>query len=115
MMHCDIKEENIMIKTDDYKMPQLVIIDFGLAQHDADEKRQICGTPGYIPPETWQMQKWYPTGDVFSMGVAMLQLVIDQIPERKEFPPPGPGMQPPPPQQVKFGIFYNRLGMSEDE
>merc|ERR1719265_547518 len=105
MMHCDIKEENIMIKTNDYRNPQLVIIDFGLAQHDAQEKQQICGTPGYIPPETWQMQKWYPTGDVFSMGVTMLQLVIDQIPEVKEFDPPRPGMQAPPPQVIKLGIF----------
>jgi serine/threonine protein kinase len=105
MMHCDIKEENVMLKTEDYHHPKCVLIDFGLAQHDADEKQQICGTPGYIPPETWQIQKWYPRGDIFSMGVTMLQLVIDQIPEVKEFDPPRPGMPAPPPQQVKNGIF----------
>merc|ERR1719272_1469555 len=35
----------------------------------------------------------------------MIQLVIDQVPEVKEFPPPRPGMQAPPPQQIKAGIF----------
>lgn len=103
MMHCDIKEENVMVKTEDYGDPQVVIIDFGLAQHDADEKAQICGTPGYIPPETWQSMKWYPKGDVFSMGVTMLQLVIDQVPEATEGPNP---------QAIKVGIFS---GASIDE
>lgn len=28
-----------------------------------------AGTPGYIPPETWQTEVWYPVGDVFSMGI----------------------------------------------
>lgn len=88
-----------MLKTEDYSSPECVIIDFGLAQHDADYKQQICGTPGYIPPETWQFMKWFPRGDTFSMGVTMLQLVIDQIPEIYEPPPPAP------PQQVKNGIF----------
>lgn len=35
----------------------------------------------------------------------MLQIVIDQIPEIYEPPPPRPGMPAPPPQQIKNGIF----------
>lgn len=105
LMHCDIKEDNIMIKTDNYAEPEVVIIDFGIAQHDSEQKMQICGTPGYIPPETWQCQKWYPRGDVFSFGVTMLQLVIDQVPETYEPPAFYPGGPTPPPQQLKFGIF----------
>jgi len=39
-----------------------------------------CGTPGYIPPETWVQRRWFPGGDVFSMGVVMLQVLIDKVP-----------------------------------
>lgn len=80
MMHCDIKEPNIMLKADDYECPQVVIIDYGLARAFAADEQTICGTPGYIPPETWKKQKWYPKGDCFSMGVTMLQLVTDNVP-----------------------------------
>eukprot|EP00928_Gymnodinium_smaydae_P052739 TRINITY_DN3688_c0_g2_i1.p1 TRINITY_DN3688_c0_g2~~TRINITY_DN3688_c0_g2_i1.p1 ORF type:complete len:712 (+),score=187.67 TRINITY_DN3688_c0_g2_i1:52-2136(+) len=83
MMHCDIKEENIMLKTTDYHRPDPVIIDYGLAQAFASERAQICGTPGYIPPETWKTQKWYPKGDCFSLGITMLQLVTHNVPDQK--------------------------------
>merc|ERR1711884_194169 len=75
-MHCDLKEENLMLRTDDYAHPQVVIIDFGIAHafaNTADLK--LRGTPGYIPPETWRTSKWYPKGDCFSLAVVMLQLV----------------------------------------
>merc|ERR1719436_1990281 len=75
MIHCDLKEMNIMVKADDFKQPEVVIIDFGLAQSCASHRAGVCGTPGYIPPETWQTGKWYPKGDCFSIGVVMLQLI----------------------------------------
>lgn len=81
VMHCDIKEPNLMLKTDNYHDPQVVIVDFGMAQeavHGSSVK--VCGTPGYIPPETWKTLKWYPKGDCFSMGVVMLQLLTDRVP-----------------------------------
>merc|ERR1711966_332945 len=51
MMHCDIKEPNIMLKTQDYERPQIALIDFGLAQCSAGLGIS-GGTPGYISPET---------------------------------------------------------------
>lgn len=79
MMHCDVKETNIMLKTIDFRSPQIVLIDFGLARAMAsDDKGIICGTPGYIPPETWPGGEWFPGGDVFSMGVCILQLMTNK-------------------------------------
>jgi len=98
LMHCDLKEDNMMLRTTDLSKPKIVIIDFGLAQHAADHKQQVCGTPGYIPPEVFKSQMWFPKGDVFSVGVMMLQLVIGEVPEIYE-PENGPA------QQLKFGIF----------
>jgi len=77
LMHCDIKEENIMFKTKDYVKPQMAIIDFGLSQFSASDQGKGGGTPGYIPPETHDDDVWYPRGDVFSMGVVFFQLLAN--------------------------------------
>jgi len=70
-----------MIKTDKFTHPQAVLIDFGVAKAMVSPNTAGCaGTPGYIPPETWVQRKWFPGGDVFSMGVVMLQVLIDKIP-----------------------------------
>jgi len=78
IMHCDIKEQNIMLKSEELQRPQVVIIDLGLARTSTAGDGGVAGTPGYIPPETWQTGKWYPRGDIFSMGVAMMQLLTDR-------------------------------------
>eukprot|EP00928_Gymnodinium_smaydae_P016992 TRINITY_DN16459_c0_g1_i2.p2 TRINITY_DN16459_c0_g1~~TRINITY_DN16459_c0_g1_i2.p2 ORF type:complete len:449 (-),score=119.83 TRINITY_DN16459_c0_g1_i2:117-1307(-) len=79
MMHCDLKEENIMLKTADLRNPRIAVIDFGVAQAIATKADMPCGTPGYIPPETYTHLRWYPNGDVFSLGVVAYQLVTDTL------------------------------------
>jgi len=70
-----------MIKTDNFIAPKAVLIDFGVAKAmAAPDTTGCCGTPGYIPPETWIQRQWFPGGDVFSMGVVMLQVLIDKVP-----------------------------------
>jgi len=81
IMHCDIKEPNIMIaKNDNYVNPQVVLIDYGLSSAFTAGRQGVCGTPGYIPPETWQTDIWYVRGDVFSMGIVFFQLMSGQVP-----------------------------------
>lgn len=87
-----------MLKTDNFHKPEVVIIDFGVAQEDVCDRQRVCGTPGYIPPETWDTAKWYPKGDCFSLGVTMLQLLIDQVPAIGKGPDGAPKM-------LKMGIF----------
>eukprot|EP00440_Ansanella_granifera_P034346 gb/GFBE01037262.1/.p1 GENE.gb/GFBE01037262.1/~~gb/GFBE01037262.1/.p1 ORF type:complete len:646 (+),score=146.02 gb/GFBE01037262.1/:1-1938(+) len=80
-MHCDIKEPNLMTrKDDDFSSPQVVFIDFGLAQGFVGKTEGISGTPGYIPPETWQDKAWYPRGDIFSLGVVFFQMLSGNVP-----------------------------------
>ncbi|CAE7874519.1 CPK4 [Symbiodinium necroappetens] len=83
-MHCDIKEPNIMLRHDDFKNPEVVLIDFGLAQSICSKVTGISGTPGYIPPETWKRYRWQPQGDIFSLGVVFFQLLAARVPR------PGP-------------------------
>ncbi|CAK0902509.1 unnamed protein product [Prorocentrum cordatum] len=81
IMHCDIKEDNIMIRSDTgYESPKVVLIDFGLAEGFSSTSKGASGTPGYIPLETLETGWWYPRGDIFSMGVTFLQLVIGRTP-----------------------------------
>ncbi|CAK9023464.1 unnamed protein product [Durusdinium trenchii] len=82
VMHCDIKEPNIMIAASDYQVPHVVLIDFGLSTAFTSNREGVCGTPGYIPPETWRTGVWYPRGDVFSMGVVFFQCVCGMVPTK---------------------------------
>eukprot|EP00913_Durusdinium_trenchii_P009737 g9149.t1 len=67
---------NLMIKfAHDFRRPQVVYIDFGLSQAFARKVENITGTPGYIPPETWDEKAWYPNGDIFSLGVVFFQML----------------------------------------
>lgn len=80
-IHCDIKEPNLMVKTTDYANPKCVIIDLGVAVSMAkDDEGSPHGTPGYVPPETLETMIWYPRGDLFSMGVVMMQMMIGKVP-----------------------------------
>lgn len=83
IMHCDLKEPNLMLKDSNYANPTVVIIDLGLSQAMNTDSAGPCGTPGYIPPETWQGGKWFPRGDVFSYGVVCCQILTDKIPDEK--------------------------------
>lgn len=67
-------------RDDDFSKPQIVLIDFGLAQGMATRASGVSGTPGYIPPETWAQNQWQPKGDIFSLGVVFFQLLAARVP-----------------------------------
>jgi len=83
IIHCDIKEPNIMIRNTDVANPECVIIDLGMAQAAAG-LGFAGGTPGYRPPETNADNIWFPKGDVFSLGVTFFQLLADKVPDEKK-------------------------------
>merc|ERR1712048_322723 len=63
----------------DWHAPQVVVIDFGLANHFSTRSAP-GGTPGYMPPEVWEYGLWTPKGDVFSIGVMMFSLRTARAP-----------------------------------
>jgi len=82
MMHCDIKEPNIMFKTRDWANPEIALIDFGMAKWSSSDGL-AGGTPGYRPPETNETNIWFPAGDIFCMGVTFFQVLADKTPCEK--------------------------------
>lgn len=70
LIHCDIKEGNIMIADDTHwANPHAILIDFGLGTKFISDEQGVCGTPGYIPPEVYKTGYWVDKGDIFSAGV----------------------------------------------
>lgn len=81
IMHCDIKENNIMLKSTDFSEPEIIIIDLGICTSMVRKDDGIPqGTPGYVPPETLADLNWHPRGDVFSLGVTFFQVVCEMHP-----------------------------------
>jgi len=81
MMHCDIKEPNIMVKTNNFFKPEIVYIDFGVCRAMVVAPNGMPGgTPGYMPPETIDRRRWVPKGDVFCLGVTMIQVFLGKMP-----------------------------------
>lgn len=80
----------MVAKNDCYRAPRPVLIDFGLStkfsavelprSEDEEGVGSPSGTPGYVPPETWETEVWYPLGDIFSMGVVFFQLMVARVP-----------------------------------
>jgi len=93
IIHCDIKESNLMLRRSDYSRPEAVIIDLGIAQTASADRGLKIGTPGYMPPEVWTTQRWLVQGDVFSMGVVILQMMLHCIPEHHRQLPPDESMK----------------------
>lgn len=93
-----------MLRTNRYENPQAVLIDFGVSKAmTAKDDGTASGTPGYMPPETMNTGKWYPGGDIFSMGVVMMQLLTRRIPEEEKAR-----------QGIMIGIFLEGCRSIED-
>ncbi|GFU25489.1 hypothetical protein NPIL_258981 [Nephila pilipes] len=70
--HGDLKMENIVIRPETLKIK---LIDFGSAGY-INEKRKICGTKHYLPPEYHELRIYKPENAlVWSIGIILLELV----------------------------------------
>lgn len=73
MVHYDIKPRNIA-----YSLSKgAVLLDFGLSSAPVDN---MCGTIGYLPPETFNDRPRDFAGDIWALGITMLYIrgYIDQ-------------------------------------
>lgn len=77
IVHRDIKPANILLSSEDEKVLDLRLADFGLAKKYkiGDFLTDRCGTPTYIAPEILRGEKYSTKVDIFSLGSLMYNLI----------------------------------------
>eukprot|EP00171_Calliarthron_tuberculosum_P009937 IDg9937t1 len=85
VVHCDIKPENILCKTQTWPL-QVKLCDFGLASvvemSDAPNASMtaMSGTPGYVAPEVIRRKQYGPPVDMWAVGVILYILLSGRMP-----------------------------------
>lgn len=82
VIHRDIKPSNIFISRHRRGGDLVKVLDFGVAkslessQQDLTATGKICGTPRYMAPEAVLQDQSGKTGDVYAMGLILLEMLI---------------------------------------
>lgn len=81
IIHRDVKPGNVIVTADD----TVKVMDFGLARRMADvanlaQSGEIVGTLAYLPPERFLGRAGDRTGDLYSVGVILYELLGGAVP-----------------------------------
>ena len=84
VIHRDVKPENIMVGWHRHRLPQVKVLDFGLAAHIGDaqlaEAQTVEGTPLYISPEQLIGEEIDPGSDIYSLGMVLYECLAGEHP-----------------------------------
>ena len=80
IIHRDLKPENILVKREVGDSYEVKVADFGLSimlkdKSEKDDHLKICGTPGFIAPESLKNQGYNHKSDMFSIGAILYYIM----------------------------------------
>jgi serine/threonine-protein kinase len=75
VVHADIKPENFKFQENRVRP-----FDFGIARRFGESWDMICGTPLFMPPESFLGAEANPQRDVFALGATLYWLVTGEMP-----------------------------------
>jgi serine/threonine-protein kinase len=81
LVHRDVKPQNVLLNGDG----QAKVTDFGIArsldvQHGMTQTGTVLGTSDYIAPEQAQGQRVDEHTDVYSLGVVLYEMLLNEVP-----------------------------------
>jgi hypothetical protein len=78
VLHCDLKPQNIQVGVDD----NIKVLDFGVARalYGPTTAEHVTGTVAYMAPEQLKEKRFTESGDVYSLGVTLFELVTGRRP-----------------------------------
>ncbi len=79
IVHHDVKPANILLGEEH----TVKVTDFGIAEVLSSTSKNhevVCGTPGYLPPETLKGKGYHERSDLFAVGVVLYQCMVGQRP-----------------------------------
>ncbi|MBX3184318.1 MAG: serine/threonine-protein kinase PknK [Polyangiaceae bacterium] len=79
-VHHDLKSSNVRIDRDVNGKIHARLIDFGIMESVGSVRRELAGTPAYLPPEVLYGAPTDPRLDLYSLGVLAFQVFAGYIP-----------------------------------
>ena len=90
VVHRDLKPHNVFLtEATDAGPARIVIMDFGLARQDGDDRASatdFAGTPAYMAPEQLTSRTVTTAADVYALGVVAFELLTGALPFAGETP-----------------------------
>lgn len=76
ILHRDIKPDNMLVKSNEYKLADFGLCYRGGSHYDND----LIGSPAYLAPEIFKKRFYSEKSDIYALGISLFELYIGKYP-----------------------------------